>query len=514
MARGIDRIVMTVDRLLRTSRANLLMPAVASCAAFVVVIVFFAPRFIFWPWIDLDPEEHHPPEFNRAIDTLRQLNEPFRPITNPSNRVIKWRLLFPIVGHYLHLPPRAFLALPAVGCLLVLGYMAHLIRRESGGWWAPFAASALVGTTSWFFVSTGWLAYFDSWYMLGLLVAAFGRSKVAAGLACLLTPWVDERFVLTLPLVVVVRCIASRRIEGEPSGRFLSEGVRAFALVAPCCAMRLVAVAIAHDEGSTGLIRTQLTVMPSASQIADGLWSGLRGLWLFVALAPALLISNGRMVWAGLLLLAAAMTIAANLTVANDLSRSASTVVPGAVLGIVLLVRARPSLAGWALAMTLAFNLLTPAWHVIRGWDESSRIYPLHTELERLNRPPALMAGLHIIRASRFARRGQLARALAEVDIAIKINPTSIAGLLNRSFLLDNLGRLGEAAACLDAAVRLAPGLPETHRQRGRFHRDHGQLTAAAHDFRSAIDLTPAGSRDRAALERELAGVRRALDKL
>jgi tetratricopeptide (TPR) repeat protein len=215
------------------------------------------------------------------------------------------------------------------------------------------------------------------------------------------------------------------------------------------------------------------------------------------------------MVWAGLLLLAAAMTIAANLTVANDLSRSASTVVPGAVLGIILLLRARPLLARWALAMTLAFNLLTPAWHVIRGWDEPSRIYPLHTELERLNRPPALMAGLHIVRASRLARRGQLARALAEVDIAIKINPTSIVALLNRGFLLDKLGRLGDAAACLDAAVRLAPRLPETHRQRGRFRRDHGQLTAAAHDFRAAIDLSPAGSRDRAAIERELAEIRR-----
>jgi hypothetical protein len=38
MARGIDPIVMTVDRLTRTARANLLMPTVASCAAFVVVI--------------------------------------------------------------------------------------------------------------------------------------------------------------------------------------------------------------------------------------------------------------------------------------------------------------------------------------------------------------------------------------------------------------------------------------------------------------------------------------------
>jgi tetratricopeptide (TPR) repeat protein len=83
-----------------------------------------------------------------------------------------------------------------------------------------------------------------------------------------------------------------------------------------------------------------------------------------------------------------------------------------------------------------------------------------------------------------FARRGQLARALAEVDIAIKINPTSIVALLNRGFVLDKLGRPGEAAACLDAAVRLAPERPETHRQRGRFRRDHGQLTASAHDFR------------------------------
>ena len=190
------------------------MPAASSLAAFVLLVCFFSPRFFLWSFYDLESSEHHPAEFNRAIDTLRQLKDPFVRITNPTNRIISWRLLFPILGHYLHLPDWAFLSLPFLGCLLVLGYVAHLVRRESQSIWAGVAASALAGSASWFFVSSGWLAYFDSWYILGLLVAAFERSSVATALACLLTPWVDERFILTLPLVVVVRSIFLTGVEG------------------------------------------------------------------------------------------------------------------------------------------------------------------------------------------------------------------------------------------------------------------------------------------------------------
>ena len=215
----------------RRSLADCLVPVAVSLAAFALVITFFAPRFILWSWTDLESSESHPPDFNRAIDTLRQLDNPFVTITNPTNRHINWRLLFPFVGHYLHLSRPVFLALPALGCLFVLGYVAHLVRRESGGWWVAFAAAALSGTTSWFFVSTGWLAYFDSWYVLGLLIAAFGRSKIATGLACLLTPWVDERFVLTLPLLLVIRGIST----SGTRARF-SEGLRFCSLVRATCA--------------------------------------------------------------------------------------------------------------------------------------------------------------------------------------------------------------------------------------------------------------------------------------
>ena len=47
MARGSEPIAMTVERPTGMPRADLLVPTVASLAAFVLVIVFFAPRFVF-----------------------------------------------------------------------------------------------------------------------------------------------------------------------------------------------------------------------------------------------------------------------------------------------------------------------------------------------------------------------------------------------------------------------------------------------------------------------------------
>jgi hypothetical protein len=131
---------------------DLRFATLASALAFILVVACFAPRFVHWSWIDLDSAEHHPPEFNRAIDTLRQLEHPFTPITNPTNRVINWRLLFPLLGHVMRLPQWAFLALPSLGCLLTLGYVALLVRREGGTRPDAFAATVLTATTSWFFV--------------------------------------------------------------------------------------------------------------------------------------------------------------------------------------------------------------------------------------------------------------------------------------------------------------------------------------------------------------------------
>jgi hypothetical protein len=501
---GSKPIAVTALRPSETPRADFLVAATTSLAAFVVVIACFAPRFVLWPFVDLDSSDIHPPEFNRAIDTLRQLDNPFMRITNPKNRVINWRLVFPILGHYLHLPRPAFLSLPALGCLVVLGYVGHLVRREAGTWWAGLAAAALSGTTSWFFVSTGWLAYFDSWCVLGLLVAAFGRSTLATAAACLLTPWVDERFVLNLPLALVVRGIWA----GGPASRILSDGARYFSFVAPYCALRVLALLTEQDAGSAVHLHEHLATAHNVREIALGLWSGLRALWAFVAIGPILLLRKGRLAGAVVLLVMIGATVVANVPLAHDLSRSASMMVPPAVLGMILLVRLRPVQAGWPIAAALAFNLMTPAHHVVEGWDRPAPIKPLHVEIERFRHPPPLLARLHLVRAGSMATRGQLRKALAEADVAARIDPELAAAQMSRAMLLSDLGRPSEASACYDAAVGLAPQQPNAYIFRARFRRAQGQFSAAEQDFRSAINLVPEGSSDRAALTSELTEVR------
>jgi tetratricopeptide (TPR) repeat protein len=486
-------------------RDDFLFAMVASLLAFVLSIACFAPRFMLWSWIDLDPDEHHPPEFNRAIDTLRQLDHPFTPIANPTNAVINWRLLFPLLGHVLRLPRWAFLALPSLGCLLVLAYVAILVRRDGGTRLATLAATALSATTSWFFVSTGWLAYFDSWYVLGLLVAAFSRSTVAAAAACLLCPWVDERFVLSLPLVVLVRGIRAGTLERGVSKRFRSEVLLFVALVAAYCTLRLIALLTAQDLGSAAHLRGRLASVHLTGEVIDGLWSGLRALWAFAIAAPILLARRQRLVQAALLALLVVATAAANAPIAADLSRAASTLVPAAVLGIVLVVRAEPKRAVWPLAAALAFNLLTPARHVIEGWREGIEILPLHVELNRLKHPPQQLALFHLARAGKFGKERQPMRALAEIETASRIDPTMAVVHLSKALLLDEMGKTAEAAACYDRAVSLAPGVPEAYFQRARFRIAHGEKNAAAEDLRAAIDLTPTASPTREALNRSLA---------
>jgi len=495
----------------RKPRHDFLVPAATSLAAFVLIVCFFSPRFFLWSFYDLEPSEHHPAEFNRAIDTLRQLKDPFVRVTNPTNRIISWRLLFPILGHYLHLPDRAFLSLPVVGCLLVLAYVAHLVRRESQSAWAGLAASALAGTASWFFVSSGWLAYFDSWYILGLLVAAFGRSKIASALACLLTPWVDERFLLTLPLVVVVRATYLSEIEGTSPARNRSDALRYLALVAPYCILRVLALATTQDEGSAIHLRSHLATVHNPRQIADALWSGLRALWGFVALGPILLFAKGRPGSSLLLIVTVAGVMVLNVPLAHDLSRSASIMIPAAILGMLLLARARPSLAVWPLAAALAINLLLPARHVTEGWDEVTPLYSLRTEVARLRRPPKQLAALHLTRGKILIAHDRQREALAEVEKAIRIDPTSVAAQINRGFLMNKMGRPAEAASCYDNAVRLAPALADPYVQRAHFRLAIGQVSLAAKDLRTAGNLSPAGSSVRNLLERELAQLERAL---
>ena len=207
----------------------------------IVTICFFFPRFWLWPLTGLPLSElvAIQPEVHRAFHVLRQLQDPWQRIDDPVNRVIEWRLLWPVVGHALGLPRGLFLALPHLGIVLALAAVARLTWRATHDALPVVCATLLGASSSWFFVSSGWLAYFDSWLVLALLLASFGRSRWTLFAAALLAPWIDERFILTLPLCLAGRALTAER-ENPPERRELwRDALVLLGGIAPYVAVRL-----------------------------------------------------------------------------------------------------------------------------------------------------------------------------------------------------------------------------------------------------------------------------------
>ena len=71
--------------------------------------------------------------------------------------VIQWRLLFPLIGQVLSLPPPVVLGLAGLGCVFVLAFVVTVLRRRGVGWGDSGLIAMMLGATSWFFTSTGWL---------------------------------------------------------------------------------------------------------------------------------------------------------------------------------------------------------------------------------------------------------------------------------------------------------------------------------------------------------------------
>src|SRR5215207_4002894 len=181
----------------------------STLGAALLTLCFFAPRFWLWPVAGLPLQElmvvH--PEFHRAFYALQQLQDPWQRISDPVNRVIEWRLFWPLISHHLGFSPTVYFAIPFVGCLAALAAVATLTWRATRNALPCMAATLLTATSSWFFVSTGWLAYFDSWVILALVLATFARSRVTIFSAALIAPWIDERFILAAPICLAVRSI-------------------------------------------------------------------------------------------------------------------------------------------------------------------------------------------------------------------------------------------------------------------------------------------------------------------
>lgn len=336
--------------------------------ALALSVLFFAPRL----WL---MQAHVPGSFqwDRAHTFLQQCEAPLRRDIEPA---MLWRLLPPLVAHLLHLPGKTPLALPWLGLFAATTYVALLLRRRLDDTRFVLGGTLLFATTSAVLVPVGWLGMNDAWVWLGLLAVAFGREKWAGPLACLLCPWVDERFIIGFPLAWLVARLGRK----EPLS---FRAVLTSLWLLPYAAIRLTLDR--HDAAASTatqqFLHTQVTQnLRLLPLVPLGWWFGLRAAWGAVAYALWTL-PRPRLVLGGVTLLG---TLGFSALLAADLSRSVAIAVPLMILGCLELARRHPAEAPRLVLALGVINLLIPAAHLT--YVHIDPINPLPVELFRLLR--------------------------------------------------------------------------------------------------------------------------------
>ena len=328
-------------------------------------VLCFAPRL--WLMREYIPGTL---QWDRAHTFLLQCADPFRRDVEPA---MLWRLLPPLVCHLLGLRGWGALLLPWLGIVAATGYVAHLHVRRLADIRFVFGGTLLFATTSAVLAPVGWLGLNDGWVWLGLLAVAFAGSPWTLLAACLLCPWVDERFLIGLPLALAVR-----QADG-PAGLGRRDFLPLLGLL-PCLAVR---VAFAFDPAVAGPTQQFLQAsLPQAGRLISwaplAWWMALRAAWLPTAGAIR------RFPW--LLGGGAAATLVVSLLLAADQSRSAAILCPLVLLGGFAFAARHPRLAP-RVALTVGLvNLLIPAAHVTL--TKIDPIDNLLVELIRLRHSP------------------------------------------------------------------------------------------------------------------------------
>lgn len=349
-----------------TFSAQVRFVVLCTLACLALTLCFFTPRL----WL-MRKELPGTFQWDRARTYLRQCEDPFRKDIEPA---MLWRLLPPVVAHTLGLRGYAAFALPWLGIVVVTAYIVILARRRNENPRFVYGTTLLFTASSAVLPPAHWLGLNDAWAWLGLLAVGFGQARWALPVAVLVVPWVDERFIIGLPLAILVRALD----RGEPLGFAL---LRPVLWLLPYLATRL---AFSGDssvaEPTRDFLRYHFQQMAVIAPWAPlGWWMAWRAAWLPIAYAirraPGWLAPGV----AGTLLLCMAL--------AADLSRSAAVLAPVMLLGVFDYARRDPVAAVRFVLLVALLNLLIPAAHIT--FTKFDLINPLPFELLRLVRIPA-----------------------------------------------------------------------------------------------------------------------------
>ncbi len=471
----------------------------------MTLLFFFSPPWgAFRVWARV-PELGGMIEVRRGAAVLQQVQHPGVEIADKLHAAIQWRLLFPVIGHVLNLPPVIFFALAPVGVVLVLGLVVTVLRRRGASFGFAALAAIVLGAGSWQFASVCWLGYFDAWVVLGLLLVAFADASWPVWAACAWAPWVDERFVLALPLALLCRWL-QRSAAGKPFELKKELGGPA-ALALAFVVVRLGLLGSKSAAGATvgGYFAGLENSGAGAGRMVLGIWEGLRVGWIGVV-AACFLLPRAHAIVIGA---AVIVLVAIGLGTAQDFSRAMMLIAPVALLGAVLAIDRLGRIPRWLPGAAAALALVLPAHQVMS--NGVNPIFYFYHELAALDSPPpAVMPELIELRAVNAMERGEYAQAMDDLTLAIRLADNPAGPSRHRGMLAASLGHWEEAKRDFAAVVEHQPENPE-----GWFLRAQAELAlhdaaAARSDVERARALSPADWNNRPDVARFLARLNQA----
>ena len=116
--------------------------------------------------------------------------------------------------------------------------------------------------------------------------------------------------------------------------------------------------------------------------------------------------------------------------------------------------------------------------------------------IERRTDTPQQIALAHSLRGGAFYYKGDLPRAIADYDEAIRLDPSFARAFNNRCWARAVVGRVQEAVADCDESLRLAPNIAKTLENRGFAYLKMGQYDRAIADYEAGLRLNPANKAD------------------
>ncbi|MCC6416501.1 MAG: hypothetical protein IT582_11385 [Opitutaceae bacterium] len=304
-------------------------------------------------------------QWDRGLTFLQQVDEPFRQDIEPA---MLWRQLPALVCHYAGLRSRTAFLFPWLGAFTAVVYVAVVAARQNPAPRFVWGCTLLYASSAALLVPAHWFGINDGWIWLGLLAVAFGRSTFTPVIAILLCPWVDERFLIALPVALLIRGRAS-----DPA--FCWKHFTLLVWILPYALIRVGFLGVSGGALTSEYLGDRAQMLIHLAPFAPlGWWMALRGGWVPAGYAAA------RYGWS--IAVASILALLACFVVAYDISRSAAVLAPLMLAGCFEWHRVHPADAARQIWWLALINLLLPAVHVVH--DKIDLINPLPIELIRL----------------------------------------------------------------------------------------------------------------------------------